>query len=423
MLKLKPNRHLHSGSTLVLWLAFAVLFAPSLVYGELIKYNLQVNPNNPQIVHVSVDTSTLGGFSLERARSLPFSNTVHSPVIQCKTKLDSHTAEYEKAIKCKEITWSIHFNQLDTKGTDVSKQRNLYSSSGWWVLFEWGDIPRLKGYSNAEICVISSNAKYPDKCRALPTLEMPPLIMSWGQASRFEIAENIKFSIYADNIKLVLNDKSWTQLMSQYKYLQHLFSTKGARKQNIDITWIGIDASAGSMGGASGSQAFVSNYIVKNKQVSQDNLSKLHLTSGHELFHMLTTFSYPIWITESLAHYYGYKSLVVAKISHQTPVEIWQSSRIKTPHASTGLYVASEMVENQNDMSYYGLFYNKGAAFWQELDDELVKKGVSLDAYIALLSKGEGNTTGTQLNKEFTTAMKKTLGKRKFSQLISKYLL
>jgi len=403
------------------WFCFVILFIPHLSYGEPVRYNLLTDPGNPQIVQASADTSAIGIFSLEQPRTVPFSNDLKAPEVQCNTGSGRFAAEYGKEIECKEITWPIHFDRLGVSGENVSEQRNLYSPTGWWVLFEWGDIPRLKGNYDVEICAILVNAKSPDKCRALPKPDTAPLIMSWGRTSAQKIESNIQFNIYADNSQNILNDQSWSQLMSQYNYLQQLLSVGGPPNKGIDIIWVGIDADIGFLGGATGSQAFISNYAVENNQVSRNSLLRLHWVSGHEIFHMLSTYSYPLWITESLAHYYGYKSLSMAGVSYQTPVEIWESSLAKMPHASTGLYEANEMVENENDMSYYGLFYDKGAAFWQELDNELTRKETSLDEYIALLS--EGDTSNAQLNRNFTIAIEKVLGNRKFAQLVSKYLL
>ncbi len=405
-------------STCIRWyLYLAILFAPSLAYGGLVKYNLQADPYSPQTVLVSADTSTLGEFSLTQARTIPFSKAKTALEIHCKTGSDTTKIVYGQEVECQQITWSIDFKQIPVRGTDVSEQRNLYSSAGWWLLFEWNSIPRLQGHS-VEICANPANSTATDKCRQLPDLNAAPLIMVWGQARTLKAQGDNKFSIYADTQR-VLSNQGWSQLMAQYSYLQQLLQPKSGHKRDIDIIWVGIDESFGSMGGATGSQSFVANYLVKNNQVSQANLSKLHWISGHEIFHLLSPFLTPLWISESLAHYYGYKSLIKAGVPVQTPVEIWQSKLATAAHASTGLYAAHEMVTDKNDMSYYGLFYNKGAAFWQQLDDELKRNGSSLDSHIALLA----GTSSVKPNKNFVAAVEAVLGKKEFSQLVSKYLL
>ena len=399
-----------------------VLFTPQLLSAEPIRYNLLADPGNPQLVQASANTADIGIFSLQQPRTIPFSNPVKPPKIQCLTESGSYVAEYGKAIECKKITWSLHFDRLGGAGADVSEQRNLYSPTGWWVLFEWGWIPRLKDHHEVEICAELVNAKSSQKCRALPSLNSAPLIMPWGNTSTTKTVSTTQFTVYADNNKNVLNERSWEQLMSQYNYLQQLLSVKTPTNKDIDIIWVGIDADLGTLGGAAGSQAYISNYLLNNKQAEQNSLSRLHWISGHEVFHLLSTYSYPLWASESLAHYYGYKSLGKAGASFdQTPIEIWESRRPEITHASTGLYEANKIVTTNNDLSYYGLFYHKGAAFWQQLDNELNRRGASLDTYIELLSETDASVT--QLNNSFVKAVEGVTGKKYFSELTKKYLL
>ncbi|VAW33868.1 hypothetical protein MNBD_GAMMA01-2031 [hydrothermal vent metagenome] len=407
----------------IMQVQFIVLFLliPLLSYGETVTYYLQTNPENPQIVNVSADTSALGLFSLEQPRTLPFTGTVHLPEVQCVTASGHHKVDYGTSIKCQKIIWFIHFDKLGMQGVnDVSKQRNLFSAAGWWVLFEWGDIPRLKDHTDIQVCVNQASASLQSTCRAVPNLNQPPLVMAWGKVSAQKTEANIQFNIYIDQHKGLMNEESWSQLMEQYSYLQQLLATRQSPQKNIDIIWVGIDASLKTIGGATGNQAFISNYVVTNGKISQEHSSMLHWVSGHEIFHMLSISNYPLWISESLAQYYGYKSLGIIGIVVKSPIEDWQSGMNKTPHAGIGLYKANAMVVQNKDMSYYSLFYSKGAAFWQELDNALKQKETTLDAFISLLSAQ--NVTNAELSTKFVTAIENVLEEKQFSQLISKYL-
>ncbi len=404
------------------WLVIFVLLIPSFSYGTaVVHYNIIFDPSNPKVATVSTDTSSIGTFTLEPPRTISPSGEMQLPEVECTTTSNQYKAEYGKEIECKKISWSIHFDILRKLDTNVSKQNNLYSPVGWWVLFEWDDLPRLTGHSDIEICAAPVDAKSRIVCRRLPASDEPPLIMVWGNSSAQKIESNMRFNIYADKAQGIINNYGWSQLMAQYDYLKQLFPSKNNSNTEIDIILVGIDGSNGSMGGAAGSQAFISNYIVKDKKVSKKSLARVYWVSGHEIFHMLTPFGYPTWISESLAHYYGYKSLGIAGIESQTPIEAWNKNKDRMPHATTSLYAAHDLVVNKNDMRYYGLFYVKGAAFWEEIDIALNKKDSSLDEYLEILSGA--NQTNGQLNDIFVIAIIKTLGKNKFTQLVSRYLM
>ena len=89
------------------------------------------------------------------------------------------------------------------------------------------------------------------------------------------------------------------------------------------------------------------------------------------------------------------------------------------PHATAGLYLAQQKVAEQQDYSYYGLFYDKGAAFWFELDQLLQQQGKSLDQYLPLL---EPQPKSYQLPAGFIEAVSQSVGKQIFEQLQQRYL-
>ena len=251
----------------------------------------------------------------------------------------------------------------------------------------------------------------------MPDLNSPPLIMAWGDRSTQNLTSSAALNVYADFDQELLDSPNWSKFMSQFSYLQGLLSSKEITPNEIDLIWVGINESIGSVGGAAGSQAFVSNYTVKDGLVSSESVSRLLWVSGHEIFHMLSPYSFPIWISESLAQYYGYKSLSHAGDVSQTPAQLLKSQVTNIPHGTSGLYEASEMVVSQNDMGYYAVFYIKGAAFWEEIDTALTIKGASLDQYISYLS-GE-RKSDVQLNGAFVGEIEQVIGEIEFAKISS----
>ena len=141
-------------SLLIQLLGFVVLSIPAFSYGATVRYNISINPNNPEIASVSVNTSAIGQFSFIRPRAAPSSNFAQAPEVECLDDSNQqYQADYGTDIVCEEIKWAISFDRLGKLGANVSEQRNLYSPNGWWVLFEWGNIPRLKGVFDIEVCI------------------------------------------------------------------------------------------------------------------------------------------------------------------------------------------------------------------------------------------------------------------------------
>ncbi len=126
-----------------------------------------------------------------------------------------------------------------------------------------------------------------------------------------------------------------------------------------------------------------------------------------------------MWQSESLAHYFGYKSLLKAGVQPEHTPLYYADKAASGPVATAGLYLAQQKVAEQQDYSYYALFYDKGAAFWFELDQLLQQQGKSLDQYLALL---EQQPESYQLPAGFIEAVSQIVGKPRFEQLQLRYL-
>jgi hypothetical protein len=77
-------------------------------------------------------------------------------------------------------------------------------------------------------------------------------------------------------------------------------------------------------------------------------------------------------------------------------------------------------VAEQQDYSYYALFYDKGAAFWYELDQLLQQQGKSLDLYLPLLHPQKQSSY--ELPPDFSDAVSQFVGKQNFELLQQRYL-
>lgn len=400
--------------SLLLWL----LFIPELALCASVDYYLTANKHTPEKILAEADTSKLGTFILQAPRHLPHSSA-HAPVVSCMNDATTKIVQYGNLVQCKKITWGISVKPIDSLNTDVSIQENLYAKNNTWrVIFEWNAIPRIKGIEQITICTKEQLAKKKAVCQALPTTDGPPLIMAWGESNVQKKLNGVNFSIYFDRDKSFLNKENWQQLSNQFTYLSHLFQNN-QKVLHLDLILVGIDKKLGRIGGAAGKRAFIANYITDNDKIVPEALDRLKWVSGHELFHLLSLYEYPTWISESLAQYYGYKSLIKAGGKTQSPISMWEQQQSKLPHSEVNLYQAYREYTEKDDMSYYPLFYIKGAAFWQKLDEMLSEHQESLDDYLALIGGDEKNGS---LNTIFIDKIVGIIGKNNYQQLANRYL-
>ena len=416
----RKGRRLRIGIAAMLILGLAVFSfspaAPALSEPESVVFHLRVDPENPETGFFFADTSAFSSLTLLPPRSNPVSGTPGSAAIRCINRNSTGFAAYGVPTHCARIEWRVRFNKADDLTAHVAEQNNLYSETGWWALFEWDRIPRMKGYTDIDICArISAEAPL---CRRLPPVNRPPLLFIFGKSALDYRASGRRFRIFTDRTALV--DMSARQRLSgQYRYLSGLFPASGRPAEAVHIAWVGIDRNRRALGGAAVENAYIANYAVTGDRTDRTGRERLFWISGHEAFHMLAPHDYPLWIEESLAHYYGYKSLRRSGPTRLRPEREWQKQQLPGVARETGLVVAHSRVLN-GDMRYYGLFYGKGAAFWQALDIRLENSGASLDRYLHLLAYS-GQQDGA-LAPAFITAVTGAIGKRAFAELAAQYL-
>lgn len=327
---------------------------------------------------------------------------------------------YGRALSCKELLWNVTFQNPREIPLAVANQQNLYSPQGWWSITEWDDIPRPKTASPVEVCGKVQGGDTTLKCAALPTENEPPLILSWGDDAKTLRTNQTTLTLYKDDPAEALKADNLPALQKQLEYLQNVLGSRIAQEQNIDLVWVAIDKKLGQIAGAAGKQAFLANFATSDGTASPEDIAKLHWVSAHELFHLLTNTPYPLWISESLAQYYGYKSLNVAGIHSESPMDQWKVFKERFPHAATGLYEAHQKVTGDNDPSYYPLFYVKGAAFWQTVDEELQKQGTSLDQ---LMTTFEEQQPSHELPQSLLNALKQSISEERIQELQQQFLL
>ncbi|MCX4025935.1 hypothetical protein H0A36_19060 [Endozoicomonas sp. SM1973] len=402
-------------SIIRLVLSCCVAIIPFAVNANELIYWIDVPKSKPTVATISVDTSQLGDFILSPSRDIPASNQTALD-ISCITSQKSRlTVKYDKPIRCESIQWSVRFKPLKANEYDASSQQSIYSPTGWWLLFEWGNLPRIIGNEAAAICVVGRD----DVCKKLPDIHSAPLLFAWGKQTATITTDKLKLTLFADSTILTPELPNISrQLERQYTYLSQVFSQN--RLFDWSLIWVAIDQKYKKVGGAAGTNAYIANYLVADDELTDKTLPMLLRVSAHETVHGLSNYTLPSWINESLAEYYAFKAVQLSMVKTSAPVDEWAKRRNTFPHADVGLYIAHKKVTEDKDMSYYPLFYLKGSAFWQELDLALQASEKKLDDYISLLSSP--NIQSTDLNQAFIDAMIKIIGSSHWATISNKYL-
>lgn len=404
-------------------LLISVLSSNLLAREKIVTYQLLVDENTPLAGRFIVDTHEIPQFELLPPRSQPFSEKQRELDVKCiDVNGKESIAKYGVSIQCSRIEWTVEFKKLTSYDYDASEQKNLFSAKGWWMVTEWDDIPKINEVETATVCANEISNRSEITCHQLPAIDSAPLFLVWGK-ERFQYSINdTRFRVFTDSDFDAGRLRGLeVQLKKQFQYLSDLRILDRPDLESIEVVWIGRDEKYKELGGAAGSQAYISNYRIRNEKIDIKQINWLIWISGHEVFHMLSVKKLPLWISESLAHYYGYKSMAESGIKIEaSPLELWGGRQESTLHAKSGLYSAHELVTQKNDMSHYSLFYDKGAAFWYELDFLLAQNKNSLDDLLCLLS--EPNSENGKLNSKFSDAVVGKIGESSYEKLIEKYL-
>ena len=352
------------------------LLSPVIKAKEILTYDIKSNDNNLLLKSVTIDTSHLGHFVLNPSRAIPSTNTSE---VKCHLSNQVSKIEFEKETKCDIVSWDISFKPLDINGIDISSQQNVYSSSGHWILFEWGDIHRIKGIVESQVCI---NGK---SCSPIPTMNQAPLIKVWGGKPILISNHLFEANIYADDILLGSKKNAINEKMSKLiTYLRPIFNTQNG-PVNWDLIFVNIDERYKTVGGAAGYNSWVVNYVTNNGKLNEQRFEHTAHLVAHETIHTLTDIPLSFWVSESLTEYYTHKAFRLIEPTYESAIE----ELIRKQDAQGDLSKKIGEVEPSNENLLF--FYTKGAAFWQAIDEQLAKNNSSLDDLVDTLANYESD--------------------------------
>lgn len=339
----------------------------------------------------------------------------------CATSGQALTFENEEWFApegCAEIVWSVNFTTPVTVDQDVSEQVNLYHTGRWWLFSEWGNLLRLgSNASETEICTRGPI----EMCRRIPSSQEAPLLLLIGVPDNQIIVGETSFNFFTGNLP---SDFDVAYLYRSYdQQLSYLYSlmtqiSSSPPPEAIDVLILGINSSLGLIGGAAGQGAYLANISVSETGMTTPQQKIKHLwVAAHEMAHLLGLGTDTLWASESLAHYYGFKSLGGGEHASQL------FEQMVSEMSEIGLLKAYQLVLD-GEWQHYAQFYVKGAAFWRDVDHALIEATQgkqSLDDYLVLLINGQFGVNG-ELPDEFVNVMVEVLGQEKIERLHHAYL-
>lgn len=384
------------------------------------RYQLLIDDNAPTTgtIRLVLD-SALTSETDFLVRQLRDSN-VESPVcVTSGTKLRHREAGWLAPAGCSELSWKIDFTEVLQPEHDVSAQENLYYPGRWWLFSEWGSLLRsASGPGEADICATRGTI---ETCRRVPTVEDPPLLMLIGEPSDSIVFGETSVRFFTGHLPDSFDVAGlYGSYERQISYLHAVLAeTTGTPPPGvIDVLLLGMDSDLGVVGGAAGKDSYLANVAVTEQHVDPSERTRLLWISGHELAHMLGLGTEVLWASESLAHYYGFKSLGG---STEASERFEQMTEDLDP---MGLLEAHRRVTREGEGQYYPRFYTKGAAFWRDVDEAIIaatRDDSSLDDLLPLLINGEFGPDG-ELPPEFVQVVGEWVGREEIERIIRAYL-
>ena len=289
---------------------------------------------------------------------------------------------------CKVVTWKIHF--ADTaKGSQAAntQQCTFFRENTWWLVAEPTAILRLDGSMDVARLVIQPDSLGPTgatdlgngQWRIPPGDEAPEFYVVGNDHCEERIVDGFRIRYVSDNADRVSALGLLDAHGKAFHYLNRLFpDAKSVPKKDrqLLVIWIGINAKKRQLGGAAGSRSFVANYLYGVAENPGANAALNLAVLAHEQFHQLQALcvskenSFPVWVNEGLAHYYGLKAL---SESGMAPQAIARTRARFIDIESDVTFGLRELARQYHggDRSVYMLFYSQGATFWSELDNAL----------------------------------------------------
>lgn len=272
---------------------------------------------------------------------------------------------------CRIASWKVTLIPLSAKDVLASDQESGWHMAGWGLLSEPTSLLRVSTLKDgAEVHILEG-----DKWRRaadLPPQGSAPAYFTFGNIKARRSGDHtLSLAFVADDLTEVLRQVSPDRHLAALQYLQSIIPPKNRRDlAELKVVWFGVSREKQSLGGASGFDTMLSNYIKRSESPTEDEMVMPQVILLHEQFHQLVTARLPLWANESLAQFYGFKAARHVEKRQRSLDRLWEKCCSKDAMPPLGLVEVQRQVQSGNP-SNYDMFYSKGAAFWHALDLKL----------------------------------------------------
>lgn len=333
---------------------------------------------------------------------------------------------------CEEVLWTVVAKRVPNTGADVSQQATLrFSNPSWFLFSEPTSLLRLETDNEPLTLTIKTTSpgslgvgatQVADSVWRIPSSNNAPEFFALGRLN--STTRNIgrfRVKYVADNrerVDLLGLESMHERALDFLARVLPLSATMPSVDLDLLVIWVGISERAGRAGGSAGSRSFVANYVFGKPENEPINAARTLAILAHEQFHQLAELvrgdraPLPIWLNESLAHYYGLKALQYA--APPSSANIVRAHFIDPLRPiSTGL-LELERRHSANDATAYPRFYEQGATFWSEIDlaiSAATNNVSSLDELVPELLRSE-MPDGAQLPEDFIIKLRERIGEK-----------
>lgn len=348
-------------------------------------------------------------------------------VPQCANQplLSPKPGEWVLPAGCNKVSWGIDVQPVPGAGVDSSEQKSVYfQDKKWWLLSEPTSLLRLDGQAEDTLRIVGPGLQQGAMAASAGQWRVPSegapeyyafgnLALSHQQLGPFSVDYVADDAAGVARLQLpVLHAKALRYLAAILPPAKSI----SAKDRHLFVLWLGIDHQKGRAGGAAGHRSFLANYI-KGAENTEASTALTLMILAHEQFHQLAAMSLthkvksPTWAGESLAHYYGLKTLAQSQLPENVLARL-RGHFIQPGKVPEQGLLALERQYQQGDRSVYSLFYAQGATFWAEVDRLLQSASQnkrSLDDFLPLLLAHDFTQAG-QLPPSFVSALRQVLG-------------
>ena len=284
---------------------------------------------------------------------------------------------------CRRLSWNVFLSKLPRGGYRPSSQKAVSDANEHWMFLPGGalfllptgiDGPfEIRISAPTTVSIFSSLA-----CKEMKRLLIPKTFqvgLTFIGLGSFRV---IKARVGGQELRHLVAGRPTPKLVrllgSIGEALNYLSGVTGGRAvsgKTLDVYWFPLDRRERSFAGTAGYSALAVNYFREDGPSSQIEDILPVLVVLHEQFHQLIGRG-PVWLAESMAHYYALKALLVTRIIGQEKYDEFVMRIKKEADQFPPLLEIQRRYDRTGDMGLYQGFYCRGVLLWHEIDKAII---------------------------------------------------